>query len=91
MVQCVVHYAGVHEVVEDEASDAVEGCEEVFVCVAGNPETAAVVAEEVVFKGDVFSLGGCGGGHETGNVDVEPGVVAAAEGLDLRVWGRAIC
>lgn len=47
LVERVVHDTGVHEVVEEEARDAVEGCEEVFVCVAGDPETAAVVAEEV--------------------------------------------
>ena len=47
LVQRVVHDAGVHEVVEKEAGDAVEGREEVGEGVAADPEAAAVVAEEV--------------------------------------------
>lgn len=60
LVQGVVHDACVHEVVEEETRDAVEGGEKVFVCVAGDPETAAVVTEEVGLQWDVFCYRGVG-------------------------------
>lgn len=85
LVQGVVHDASVHVVVQEPASDAVEGGEEVVVSVAGYPETATVVAEEVVCYGDCFCDGGGAVSHETFDVDVEPGVVGTGEVLDFCV------
>ena len=70
-----------HEVVECPSRNAVEGHEEVLVGVLAGPEGAAIVAEEIVAGWGEESDGIEGGFGAAVDVDVEPGVDGAGEGL----------
>lgn len=102
-VEGAVQHAGVQEVVEEPAEEAVER-NALEVVEAGNayPETATVVAEQVFGEGDVVD-GGRGFGRLTGgragggsiagavlDVEVVPRVPGAAEGLDGLLGGLLV-
>lgn len=92
LVQGVVHDPGVQVLVEHPAGEAVEGREEVLEAVGADPESAAVVTEEVVHQGDEFDRWGFGvAADEFVGVEIEPWILGTAEMLHtpIAVVGQA--